>query len=49
MEEIEVSHSEKGAQALLGRRFWLRTPIRNAAAAAFRAVGVAMPPSLREA
>ena len=41
LEEIEVRHEN--------RHFWLRTPIREAAAAAFRAAGVAIPPSLREA
>jgi len=41
LEEIEVRHD--------GRRYWLRTPIREAAVAAFRAAGVAIPPTLREA
>ncbi len=41
LEEIEVQHD--------GRRYWLRTPVRPGALAAFRATGVALPPSLREA
>jgi hypothetical protein len=41
LEEIEVRHA--------GRHWWLRTPLREGAAAAFRAAGVAIPPSLREA
>ena len=39
-EEIEVSQA--------GKSYWLRTPIREAATAAFRAAGVAIPPSVRE-
>jgi hypothetical protein len=40
LEEIEVSQA--------GKTYWLRTPIREAATAAFRATGVAIPPSVRE-
>jgi len=39
-EEIEVSQADK--------TYWLRTPIREAATAAFRAAGVAIPPAVRE-
>jgi len=40
LEEIEVSQA--------GKSYWLRTPIREAAITAFRAAGVAIPPSVRE-
>jgi len=35
-----------GLQA--GKSYWLRTPIREAATAAFRATGIAIPPTMRE-
>jgi hypothetical protein len=41
LQEIEVIQN--------GKRYWLRTPFRKAATAACRAVGVAIPPSIREA
>jgi len=40
LEEIEVSQA--------GKSYWLRTPIREAATAAFRATGIAIPPTMRE-
>jgi len=40
LEEVEVSQDAK--------RYWLRTPLRQAATAAFRAAGVAIPPAVRE-
>ena len=40
LEEIEVSQA--------GESYWLRTPIREGATAAFRAAGVAIPPAVRE-
>ncbi len=40
LEEVEVSQA--------GKTYWLRTPICEAATAAFRAAGVAIPPSVRE-
>lgn len=40
LEEIEVSQA--------GESYWLRTPIREGATAAFRAIGVAIPPAVRE-
>ena len=40
LEEIEVSQA--------GKSYWLRTPIREGATAAFRAAGVAIPPAVRE-
>jgi len=41
LQEIELMQN--------GKRYWLRTPIRKAATAACRAVGVAIPPNVREA
>jgi len=40
LEEVEVMDD--------GRRYWLRTPLKAGATAAFRAAGVAIPPSVRE-
>lgn len=44
--ELEALQEVEVVQA--GRTYWLRTPIRAAATAAFRAVGVAIPPGVRE-
>ena len=41
LQEVEVSQQ--------GRTYWLRTPMRAGATAAFRAAGVAIPPNVREA
>jgi hypothetical protein len=41
LQEVEVSQD--------GHRYWLRTPMKQAATAAFRAAGVAIPPSVRPA
>ena len=40
LEEVEVADD--------GRTYWLRTPLKAGATAAFRAAGVAIPPSVRE-
>lgn len=41
LEEVEVAEGEK--------RYWLRTPMREAATVALRAAGVAIPPNVRDA